>query len=215
MYCPDERLILAKLNGTHDLALNMFSADKPQLILLTLDSYRRQHEPLDADDFAAALEVLRKFDSMYVIYNCTETGGCSRIHKHLQALKGPPKAFEVLMQQPENGASKVPFQYFTHQFDQDFKATSASDLRVVHEKLLGQAKRVLGIPESSGICPHNLVLWRDTMIVIPRRSGAFEGATANAAGMMGSVWVPEPKGLDAWKRLGPRNILQEFGVPLP
>ncbi|KAG9199563.1 hypothetical protein G6514_008422, partial [Epicoccum nigrum] len=61
MYCPDERLILGQLNGTHDLALNLFCVDRPQLLMLTLDSYKRQHQLLDRDDFEAALEVVRRY----------------------------------------------------------------------------------------------------------------------------------------------------------
>ncbi|KAF2639126.1 hypothetical protein P280DRAFT_454183 [Massarina eburnea CBS 473.64] len=211
MYCPDERLILGQLNGTHDLALNLFCVDKPQLLLLTLDSYQRQEQPLAHDDFKAAMEVLRRFPSMYIMYNCSETGGCSRTHKHLQGLRGPPFAFDYMIRASE-GKAKVPFQFFTHHFSQGFFHSSDADVLKVYTKLLDQARELLGVDEAS-VCPHNVIMWENRIIVIPRRAGFIEGASANAGGMMGCVWVPERKNVDEWERLGYANVLRDLGVP--
>lgn len=210
MYCPDERLIIAKLNGTHDLALNLFCVDRPQLLVLTLDSYRRQHEPLDGDDFKAVLEVLGRCNGMYVIYNCSEAGGCSRTHKHMQGLRGPPFAFNALID--AEGSTKVPFQYFLHHFEQGFQRTSASDLLKIYQDLLGRCSNILGLSDTD-TCPHNVVLWNDRIVVIPRRKGSIQGASANTVGMLGSIWVPDKKDMDEWMRLGCANVLRELGVP--
>ncbi|KAF2629530.1 hypothetical protein BU25DRAFT_388612 [Macroventuria anomochaeta] len=211
MYLPNERLILGQLNGTHDLALNLFCVDRPQLLMLTLDSYQRQYDPLALDDFEAALETLRLFPSMYVIYNCSEAGGCSRMHKHLQGLKGPPYAFEYMVRASEEKLS-VPFRFFTHHFDQALRSSSASDVFDVYRVLLDRTRDVLGVgPED--VCPHNIVLWDDRLIVLPRRRGFFEGASANAGGMMGCVWVPDEKQVEEWKRIGPAKVLRELGAP--
>ncbi|KAF9698549.1 hypothetical protein EKO04_003878 [Ascochyta lentis] len=211
MYCPDERLILGQLNYTHDLALNLFCVDRPQLLMLTLDSYQRQFDPLALDDFKAALELLRLFPSMYVIYNCSEAGGCSRIHKHLQGLRGPPYAFEYMVRASEEKLN-IPFRYFTHHFAQTLRSASASEVLDVYKALIDRTRDVLEIgPED--ICPHNVVLWDDTLIVIPRRKGFTEGASANTGGMMGCVWVPDEGQVNEWKRLGFANVLRELGVP--
>jgi ATP adenylyltransferase/5',5'''-P-1,P-4-tetraphosphate phosphorylase II len=212
MFCPDERMIITKLNGgTHDLALNLFCVDRPQLLMLTTDSYKRQYEALDGEDFKAILEVIKLMPSMYVIYNCSETGGCSRMHKHMQGLRGPPFAFESLTCASEK-ESKVPFQYFTYHFSQGFAGVSAGDLLEIYNRFLSQARTVLGLNEHETI-PHNVVLWKDAIIVIPRRKGVWEGASANTGGMMGSVWVPNEAGMDKWTRLGCANVLRELGVP--
>jgi ATP adenylyltransferase/5',5'''-P-1,P-4-tetraphosphate phosphorylase II len=212
MFCPDERMIITKLNGgTHDLALNLFCVDRPQLLMLTVDSYRKQYEALDGDDFKAALEMINLMPSMYVIYNCSEAGGCSRTHKHIQGLRGPPFAFESLTHASEK-RSKVPFQYFTHHFNQGFAGVSAADLLETYHHFLSQTRTALGLDEHE-TCPHNVVLWADYIIVIPRRKGVWEGASANTGGMMGSVWVPDQAGMDKWTRLGCANVLRELGVP--
>lgn len=211
MYCPDERLIIGQLNGTHDLALNLFCVDKPQLLMLTLDSYKRQHQPLDRDDFEAALEVLRRFPSMYVIYNCSAAGGCSRTHKHLQGLRGPPFAFEHMIRASE-GKAKVPFRFFAHHFSDGYAAATAKNVFDVYSKLISQTRELLGV-SGVDVCPHNIVMWKNWLIVIPRRAGFTGGASANAGGMMGSVWIPDERNLEEWERIGYAQVLQQLGVP--
>ncbi|KAF2016661.1 hypothetical protein BU24DRAFT_492710 [Aaosphaeria arxii CBS 175.79] len=211
MYVPDERLVLARLGNTHDLALNLFCVDKPQLILLTVDSYRRQHEPLDREDFAAALTTMDSLPNMYIIYNCSEKAGCSRVHKHMQGLRGPPEAFEAYVE-GSNGQTTVPILYFSWHFVDGFGKTAAGDLEHNYRKLLDQAKSATDCLEGE-ICPHNVVLWKDWMIVIPRRNAFVEKASANAAGMLGSVWVPDQSLVDEWIRIGPLNVFKGLGIP--
>ena len=212
MFCPDERLIIAPLNATHDLALNLFCVDRPQLLMLTLDSYKRQHEALDVDDVTVMLYVLRQFPSMYVIFNCGELGGCSRVHKHLQGLKGPPHAFDHLISAVSDRTKKVPFRYFLHHFSEGFINTSASDVLSVYTRLLAQCQPAPGASEKDAP-PHNVAMWADYLIVIPRRSGSTEGASANTGGMLGSVWVTGQQQVDEWLRIGCANVLRELGVP--
>lgn len=211
MFCPDERLIFTQMNGTHDLALNLFCVDRPQLLILTLDSYKRQHEALDQDDFTVMLQTLTKFPSMYTIFNCGERGGCSRVHKHVQGLRGPPHAFQHIIDNIESQA-KVPFKFFAHHFPPTFPKTSGADVLAIYTDLLDQTRDVMQWQEDA--CPpHNVVMWRDWLIVIPRRKGNFEGASANAGGMLGSVWVSSQEHVDEWTRAGCANVLRELGVP--
>ncbi|KAF2848765.1 hypothetical protein T440DRAFT_469837 [Plenodomus tracheiphilus IPT5] len=211
MFCPDERLILTQLNGTHDLALNLFCVDRPQLLILTLDSYKRQHEALDQDDFTVMLETLNRFPSMYTIFNCGERGGCSRVHKHVQGLRGPPHAFEHIINNVDTKAN-IPFKIFTHHFSQTFARTSAEEVLAVYTTLLQQAMVVMQWEEDD--CPpHNVVMWRDWFFVVPRRKGIFEGASANAGRMLGSVWVSGREHVDEWMKVGCVDVLRELGVP--
>ncbi|KAF2829967.1 hypothetical protein CC86DRAFT_464442 [Ophiobolus disseminans] len=210
LFRPSDRLTMCQLNGTHDLALNLFCVDRPQLLVVTSDSYRRQHEPLDADDFTVMLEVLRKWKSWYMIFNCGEKGGCSRVHKHVQGLKGPPHAFDALLRADE-GKGMVPFQYFLHRFEQGFAEASPRVLLEVYTQMLARCRSTLGLGNEEVICPHNVVLWNDNLVVIPRRAGMWKGASANTGGMMGSVWVPDQAEMDKWLQLGCANVLRELG----
>jgi ATP adenylyltransferase/5',5'''-P-1,P-4-tetraphosphate phosphorylase II len=212
MFCPDERLIVTQVNGTHDLALNLFCVDRPQLLMLTLDSYKRQHEALDIDDLTVMLQVLRKLPAMYVIFNCGEKGGCSRIHKHLQGLRGPPHAFDYIISSLSDESKKVPFQFFVHEFPDGFKNTPASIVLGVYQELIAQCRSLMGT-NGEETPPHNIVMWADRLVVIPRRKGSTEGASANAGGMLGSVWITGQEHVDEWTRLGYANVLRELGVP--
>jgi ATP adenylyltransferase/5',5'''-P-1,P-4-tetraphosphate phosphorylase II len=211
MFIPDPRLILCQVNRTHDLALNLFCVDRPQLLMVTSDSYQRQHEPLNAQDFAAMLELLRRLNGWYVIFNCGEKGGCSRVHKHVQGLRGPPHAFSKLVEASE-GKGEVPFKFFLKRFKKSFEDLEVAELLSVYRDMLVKCREVLKL-ENGEMCPHNVVLWDDSIVVIPRRNGTWEGASANTGGMMGSVWVPDQAEMDKWLQLGCANVLRELGTP--
>ena len=214
LYCPDERMRIAQLNGTHDFAFNMFCADRPQFLLLTLDSYRRQNELLDRADFEAALVMMKSeaAEDMYVIFNGGEEAGCSRVHKHLQGLKGPPPGFECFVE--EGKRRVVPFKYFSYRFKEGFGSVTGEEMVNVYEGLISKAKEALGLPQSSVGCPHGLFLWKDWMVVIPRRKSGIEGTKASAAtgGIVGSVWLVDESPMEDWLRLGCRNVLAQLGV---
>ena len=214
MFCPDERLIVTPLNGTHELALNLFCVDRPQILMTTLDSYKRQHEALDVDDFEVMLQVLRKLPNFYVIFNCGERGGCSRVHKHLQGLKGPPYAFNYIISTLNDPSKKVPYQFFIHEFSHGFKNTPASTVLDAYRVLLAQCRSPTGTG-GEDTPPHNVVMWADRLVVIPRRKGTTKGASANTGGMLGSVWVSGQEHVDEWKKVGYANALRELGVPRP
>jgi ATP adenylyltransferase/5',5'''-P-1,P-4-tetraphosphate phosphorylase II len=213
LFCPDERLNVAKLNGTHQLALNLFCVDRPQLLMLTLNSYKRQHEALDMDDIKVMLDVLRRFPSFYLLFNCGEKGGCSRVHKHMQGLRGPPHAFKHV-QSPQTPPGTIPFEYFIYWFQDGFDTYTDKEVFDVYVKYLDRCRSALGV-DKNDTPPHNVVIWADHMIVIPRRKGSHDGASANAGGMMGSVWVSNMDHVREWWRVGCSKVLRELGVANP
>ncbi|KAL5387343.1 hypothetical protein DPSP01_003566 [Paraphaeosphaeria sporulosa] len=216
LFLSDPRMKLAQLNGTHDLAFNMFCTDRPQFLILTLDSYARQSELLDAADFQAALDMLHipgVGSELYVIFNGGEEAGCSRVHKHLQGLRGPPPAFSNFVQ--EGLRASVPFQFFAHQFSSGFASVRGEQMASVYAGLISKAKDALGLPESASVVPHGMFMWKDWLVVIPRRKSGIEDTRASAAtaGMLGSVWLSEEGPVEDWVRLGLREVLEGLGVP--
>jgi ATP adenylyltransferase/5',5'''-P-1,P-4-tetraphosphate phosphorylase II len=155
--------------------------------------------------------MLTSLPSIYAIFNCSEAAGCSRVHKHMQGLIGPPTAFDLFTGSDEE-STKIPFAYFAHHFTSGFSSTPAVELLSIYENLLAQTRSVLGVSETD-VTPHNVILWRDWIILVPRRRAAVEKASANAAGMLGSIWVPDRSGVDEWLSLGSKNVLMELGVP--
>ncbi|KAF7157285.1 hypothetical protein CNMCM5623_001408 [Aspergillus felis] len=212
----DPDLLIATINRTHLLVINKFSVFRPQLLLLTCDSYRRQHEALTVEDFAAIHSILRSSKTAHlVIYNCGPIAGASRNHKHVQILTRPAHLFP---DDPNFDPGMMPFQYHLRCLrGLDFENPDCpSNLSEAYQELLAEAKERLGqsaSTDSAGYFPHNVVLVREWMIVIPRRSNNFEDITANAAAMMGSVWLKSEDELDRWKQVGPTKALAGLGFP--
>lgn len=210
----DPGMLLATIHGTHLLVVNKFCMFRPQLLLLTSDSYRRQREPLGLDDFAAACTVLNSLERpQFVIYNCGPTGGASRQHKHLQVLTRPPQLF------PDNPseAKSVPYQYFLQYLHNVDIETPEGQKQVfdIYSNLLAEARKSLGdnIEDDGAYIPHNVAFVKEWIVVIPRRNVDFQGITANTAGMLGSMWLTSEEQMDEWKQVGPKKVLAGLGVP--
>ncbi|KAL6239221.1 hypothetical protein BDW75DRAFT_153895 [Aspergillus navahoensis] len=212
----DQATLLANIQGTHLLVVNKFCMFRPQLLLLTSDSYRRQREPLDLDDVRAACTVLTSLAAspQFVIYNCGPRGGASRQHKHLQVLPRPPRLFPD--DQSENRA--VPYKYFLRYLHgSEFESLEGQKkLFEVYRDLLAMAKQSLGenLEDNGDYIPHNVALVREWIIVIPRRNAAFESVTTNTPGMLGSVWLTDEEEMEQWKQIGPKRVLAGLGVPV-
>ncbi|KAL2167545.1 hypothetical protein VTG60DRAFT_1131 [Thermothelomyces hinnuleus] len=209
---------VADIGSTHLLAYNKFAAARPHLLLVTQDGYRRQHERLDRHDFAALCQVLsalQRRERYLAIFNCGVDGGCSRLHKHLQVFPAPSAGDFALWPDRHDPATwpALPFECFIHRFGAEFP--SADALTGIYETLLSQAERAVGYEpdeESKKAVPHNVVLDRKWILVVPRRNAGLNGVVVNAAAMLGMVWVANDEMLERWKELGPANLLARVGV---
>ena len=127
----------------------------------------------------------------------------------------------------DNGGEEpdVPFKWAWQRLDSDVKTTDAAALVKVYNQLLGKANgawRASPRAESQtttpdatdGPCPHNVILTRRWILVIPRRQAAVATtAGANALGMLGVIAVATQEEADSWIRLEMREGLRELGVP--
>ena len=62
--------------------------------------------------------------------------------------------------------------------------------------------------------PHNVILTKDYIVLIPRRvatTDGIEGHIINATGMMGLSWAQTEQQLEGWKKTGPAKVLSELG----
>lgn len=217
-------------SGTHLLAANKYCFARPQLLLLTTDPRIKQYEPLDRDDLAAAWQVLGAMgddDEHVVFFNCGEASSCSRLHKHMQVMPfsenhNTTSVVDGSLGSSEGfvGGTEVPFQTFSQRFDTGpMSAMNADGLVTVYERLLSKATMALqkmpARPLTLPMNPHNVVLTKRLMLVVPRRKAGINGADANAMGMLGLVAVPDRQRMQDWVRQGPLDVLAELGVPMP
>ncbi|KAK7408237.1 hypothetical protein QQX98_009600 [Neonectria punicea] len=193
----------------------MFDAFRPHFLLLTQDGYRRQYEPLDIDDFRAAHTVISSLGSKYmVIYNCGVGSGCSRFHKHLQLLPHEGESFDVWRDVIAQTRT-MPYQAFVRTYDREMP--SPEEMHSIYLDLFKKAETALGqtLSEENRAPPHNAIFDQSGMMVIPRRTAGLHGAEANAAGMLGVIWMSDVAKAEKWLELGPAEVLKTAGVPKP
>ncbi|OHE95856.1 ATP adenylyltransferase [Colletotrichum orchidophilum] len=132
-----------------------------------------------------------------------------------------------------NGGGKQqqepPFRFFVHYFPPDLPngnagtapPPSVSDLAAKYRHMLRQATDLIpgreAVVEEDGdgravAVPHNVILGRRWMVVIPRTKAGVEGADVNAVGMLGVVWASRQETVGKWRELGARWVLGEAGV---
>jgi ATP adenylyltransferase len=202
---------IQQLGETHRLTFNMYCTYRPQYLLLTLDGFRRQWEPLDIDDFTAAYTLLTSLNDEYIIfYNCKEEAGCSRLHKHLQAI--PKDSFDPWQNLNKN-VKDVPFTYFSKSYGPQLP--SPEELHKTYTGFIQEADRLLNSPctKPNEAPAHNMILDKRGMVVIPRRCVGIEDVGANACGMLGMIWVSHDYMMKEWMAVGPRKVLTAAGVP--
>jgi len=60
--------------------------------------------------------------------------------------------------------------------------------------------------------PHNVVLVKRWILVIPRTTGRVNDIAANAAAMVGIVWMTTENEFQDWTKQDPMTHLPSFGV---
>jgi len=163
-----------------------------------------------------------------VIYNGGKDAGASLNHKHMQVVpRSGHSGLESLLQDPEDGAQGPHLSRVQCEVVRTDLRTAMPDLGNVPfclsagalplkpdgeslQQLFTSLRKKLELkPEQ----PYNMVLYHHSMVVIPRRTANIDGIDANAAGMTGDVWCSSEAQYEEWQRIGPMELLQQFGVP--
>jgi len=214
--------VLCTISSTQFIALNIYPIFRPQFLVLTLDSYCLQSEALDLEDFEASLKFLEESgaERYNLMYNCAEESGCSRNHKHVQIVPKPKfsdqgggfrffpdiKGWEDTVE--------VPYMYFLKYLEKG-KELRGGEIWSIYRELLMGCRKTLGIQEDDDetVCQHNMILTKDWIMVIPRRTGKYGGLMVNAMGMMGMPTIANEELFEIFKKIGPGKVLSEMGVP--
>ncbi|KAK0725124.1 hypothetical protein B0H67DRAFT_481100 [Lasiosphaeris hirsuta] len=210
-------------SGTHFLAANKFCFARPHLMLLTRDGYQKQYKSLLESDIEAAWSALAALgeDNYVAFFNCGRDGGCSRMHKHIQLMPMPNDSFASFLDSEAGEEPDVAFHWFYRRFPSSRGPVTPIEVTRVYTSLLEQATRVgQGRSENAAeappeaACPHNMILTRRWIVVLPRQRAAInKEAGANALGMLGVIAVATKGEMDGWLRLGLMESLKLLGVP--
>lgn len=211
---PDPAFTIPFNSETHTLMLNKFPVYRPALLLVTKE-YRPQYSALDANDVRASWDLLSELKSdssrtsestapqWLAFYNCGAEAGSSQGHKHVQVMPLPdsteigfepfPSAASSITEIAESIYS-VPFAHFA------LKLPSGCGFEEVvnaHVRLLTRMREFVThkgwkMREAGCEAPHNVLLTRGWICIVPRRhSGAERWAMANALGMLGVIWITD------------------------
>ncbi|RFU24684.1 hypothetical protein B7463_g11653, partial [Scytalidium lignicola] len=210
---------IGKIGSTHFVAVNKFCFARPHLMILTSNGHRKQYEPLHENDIEVAWAALTAFNNDYAIfYNCGQDGGCSRLHKHMQLMPMPEDSFAAFLDSEDGKEPDIPFCWFYRRLESQH--VTQANLTRIYTDLLKQATRVgKGLSQHAentppgAACPHNMILTKRWMIVLPRRrAGINKEAGANAMGMLGYIAVATQGEINKWVQLGPKEVLKQLGV---
>ncbi|RDL36063.1 uncharacterized protein BP5553_06675 [Venustampulla echinocandica] len=204
----DPDFFLEHVGPAHTLILNKFCVVRPQYILHT-NVFTPQSDSLSENDLSAAWSVFSRLEMPHIIiYNCGVEAGSSLGYKHLQILPRPPKQefdfFPNTIGISEDTCT-VPGIPFQHAVKRLSAKPSTSELVDVYQTLLTRAN----IGEAPA---HNVIVVAEWMLVIPRVRPKQGGLSANAAAMVGMVWVTKTDVLQEWLDHGPMRALCGFGV---
>lgn len=207
-------------------------------MLLTSSGYQRQFTALTESDLGAAKAVLDGLGKGYIVFfNGGKRGGCSRLHKHLQAMPLPDGTFARIFDEESGvkGGDEIPYLYFLHRYDEAVEVT-AEELKRIYDDLLSQATKVYENEEKEvqhkedqdqngeepngeekeqeAVIPHNMLMTSKWIVVIPRRkAGVLETEGVNAIGMLGYIAVSKAERVDKYKEIGMKKAFGQLGVP--
>ncbi|KIX08485.1 uncharacterized protein Z518_03141 [Rhinocladiella mackenziei CBS 650.93] len=215
---PDPNFVISSVGSSHLLILNKYSVYRPSLLLITR-YFAPQTDGLDRSNLAAAWAVLQGYKQRYMmVYNCGFESGSSQGHKHMQLWLYPDEqelGFELFPNKAESeinvtsGIPKVPHRHFVLRLPPN---TDEDILVQAYSKLLKEVQR--SHREADGGTAYNVILVKEWMCLIPRRhSGLEKGAGANAAAVLGLVWVSSKATKDVWTSIGPAEYFKYLGIP--
>lgn len=220
----DEHLFVADISETHVCLLNKFNVVDHHILFVT-KQYESQQSLLTWQDFEAIWFGLRAMDGL-MFFNSCETAGASQKHKHLQMVPCPlipqqdgnelghgvPVA--SCFSDPEDDqvichSKQLPF---SHAYAKVAAPQGRSDrecaeaLRDLYLAML-QTLRLWHPKGSSGIMPHNLLVSRRWLWVVPRAAAHYQGIAVNALGFAGTFLLKNHNQVEQLKALGPVNLL--------
>ncbi|KAI9721199.1 MAG: hypothetical protein M1812_002360 [Candelaria pacifica] len=228
-------LHIADVAPAHSLKINAFPTLRPSYLLLTTSPLHHQNSPLSLDDITAARTTLaslsddrsaetregesKESHDYMMMYNSGRAAGCSRFHKHMQILPcAHVDSFSLFPDHPPGNVANVPYVYdlIRHPVS---PSSSLSDnpntstyVFASYNSSLDRFRALLGTLTKDQPVPHNVLMTREWTVVIPRTRGQSNGLSANAAGMMGLVWVRTEGEIEKWKQDGPWRVLEALGL---
>ena len=189
----DERLHVADISDDYVCLLNKFNVMEHHMLLVTRQ-YEEQTGALDEVDFDAFATCLSDIDGL-AFYNSGPVSGASQPHRHMQLVPFPLAKLDgqVLARDMED----LPFRCVRSRV-----ALDPVPLTTLYREML----RELGLAQSTPD-PHNLLMTRDWMCVVPRSREHFHSISVNGLGYAGSLFARDERERQLVRTDGPMKVL--------
>ncbi|MDX2349407.1 MAG: DUF4922 domain-containing protein [Porticoccus sp.] len=219
----ESALYVGELTDQYRCLLNKFNVMDHHILMVT-SRFVPQQTPLNTEDFLAAQICLQAQNGL-VFYNGGPVAGASVEHKHLQMIPlplTPASTFPfcgLLSSTPVTGSpteTALPFLHraITTDFTSIKLSTSSTEaLKEAAECNCKNYHRLLTnlklSPGSDGMmAPHNMLMTRDYLWVVPRSKDSHEGLAVNALGFAGTLLVRDKNQLRQLDRIGCLELLK-------
>ena len=220
---PEPELLVGSLEPNHHIVLNKFNVLEHHALLVTRD-YKAQDRGLDGDDFQALATLLADADGL-AFFNSGPEAGASQPHRHAQWVPrhevncfGDLLLDEVIERVRARRCSPgdiLPFLFQLRRYasPRDTKATPSGSR--LHDDYLAMsaALRLLPPEPDAPMRPHNLLLTRRWMLLVPRPHPLERRSAVNALGFAGALLAKTPAELETIRSIGPLEVLKGAGIP--
>lgn len=211
----DPNLYIGELTNHYRCLLNKFNVMEHHILMVT-NRFVTQLEPLNRHDFLAVQLCLQARDGL-VFYNGGSAAGASITHKHLQMVPLPlthttPFPFHNLFSKLALSAwqllsSQLPLTHLvtTTAFGGDPLNCAESNWEKYHRI----TEKMQLLPGEDGLAPpHNLLMTRDFLWVVPRSCERHRGLSVNALGFAGTLLVKDDQQLQELQQIGCLPLLK-------
>ncbi|PHS73544.1 MAG: phosphorylase [Porticoccus sp.] len=216
-------LYVGELTEHYRCLLNKFNVMDHHILMVTTE-FAYQREPLNSEDFYAALICLQARRGL-VFFNGGPDAGSSITHKHLQMIPLTETGneadnsypFEPLFKHLPLTAegSKQSTLPFPHRVAKTCYpvAKKPDEIRRCAELNCRNYHRILSELElhnlTDGLAPaHNLLMTREHMWVVPRSQSSFNNLAINALGFAGTILVKDDQQLTQLNQIGCLELLK-------
>lgn len=206
----DERLWVADLSSTHVCLLNKYPVVEGHVLSVTR-KFVEQEQLLEVEDFYGAVRCLRELEGL-VFYNAGREAGASQRHRHMQLAPFPLASSGATfptscLADPILGRMRWPIVHRLAPWRMDGLELedAAEQAHSMYMGLLSAAQLQVGPG------PYNLLMTREWMLVIPRRTESWSGVSINALGFAGCFLFPDDGKAQVAREFGVMRILEHVG----
>lgn len=212
-------LYVGELSDHYRCLLNKFNVMNHHILMVT-SKFVPQQTPLNVEDFLAVQICLQARDGL-AFYNGGPIAGASVKHKHLQLIPLPlsdestfpfdkPLSSAAATDEPSSTALPFPHRLITTNITDTTSTEALKEAAEIncknYHRLLANLK--LSVGTDGMMAPHNMLMTRKHLWVVPRTKESHQGLALNALGFAGMLLVKDTIQLGKLDSIGCMELLK-------